>query len=717
MKVNNKVGGFMISEIIPEIIINRNEQQQQHQQHHQSEAQHIENSQKLTNKPAKKRKYAHKTKPNIEYDEEVDERFEMNDSYDENSNQDANINGTDYYESITESPIHSDDELNKSLGSNRSATPKPSFLIKKEANPVSPSASPRASSSPFAYTAKKQLASSLKPKSNKTTKESSQSKQLNSIVNQLATSNTSKLLKSQLEEQFQLQQQQQQLKQSQDMELLQKHQQFMMMQKQMQDEQEFVKQQQMNKNQSLNNYYLCMQHILNACYQQQSSNQQQQQQQHQQMELNKFLSFQNQFQMAPPPAPHPHFFNSSSIMSPIAASTPVNAQFQQLAAAAAAAAAAGQNLSPASSTSSNTSNNTSRFNNASLGEHLQHTTKPTPNDSAISSLMSTSPLSASSMSRMSMSPPLSLSAQLKQPKSSSRHNPSNDSINSMIRIRVGPALPTSKPKQLDAEEKNAEMAQNSSGIARYQCDGCSKSYSTFGGLSKHKQFHCSAQIQKHFTCKYCEKTYTSLGALKMHIRTHTLPCKCKICGKCFSRPWLLQGHVRTHTGEKPFKCDICARAFADRSNLRAHMQTHSDVKKYKCQKCAKTFSRMSLLNKHSINCGSSVGNSSSSSSSASSISNGSTSSSPNSNSLTNSTPSSSKLNAKGKSLLAVSSAEMATAAAVAAVNLLKQPQQNSLAFSKYNPALVSPSSSNGLRYSLFQNTGLDGNIKIEIKND
>ena len=133
---------------------------------------------------------------------------------------------------------------------------------------------------------------------------------------------------------------------------------------------------------------------------------------------------------------------------------------------------------------------------------------------------------------------------------------------------------------------------------RYQCEACNKSYSTFGGLSKHKQFHCASQVKKEFKCKFCEKSYSSLGAMKMHIRTHTLPCKCKLCGKSFSRPWLLQGHIRTHTGEKPFMCPHCGRAFADRSNLRAHLQTHTDVKKYACKRCTKTFSRMSLLLKH-----------------------------------------------------------------------------------------------------------------------
>ncbi|CAL1533631.1 unnamed protein product, partial [Lymnaea stagnalis] len=134
---------------------------------------------------------------------------------------------------------------------------------------------------------------------------------------------------------------------------------------------------------------------------------------------------------------------------------------------------------------------------------------------------------------------------------------------------------------------------------RYFCEACNKSYSTIGGLSKHRQFHCSEHVRKEFACKVCNKSYSSLGALKMHIRTHTLPCKCQVCGKAFSRPWLLQGHVRTHTGEKPFRCSHCGRAFADRSNLRAHLQTHADVKKYACKTCGKTFSRMSLLSKHS----------------------------------------------------------------------------------------------------------------------
>ena len=163
-----------------------------------------------------------------------------------------------------------------------------------------------------------------------------------------------------------------------------------------------------------------------------------------------------------------------------------------------------------------------------------------------------------------------------------------------------PALPHGAlPHQpsIRAQDCGYDVRDSSDGPV-YVCQDCGKSYTTYSGLSKHKQFHCSSTVKKEFSCKQCSKTYTSLGALKMHIRTHTLPCKCQLCGKSFSRPWLLQGHIRTHTGEKPFSCQHCQRSFADRSNLRAHLQTHSDIKKYCCKNCSKTFSRMSLLTKH-----------------------------------------------------------------------------------------------------------------------
>ena len=86
---------------------------------------------------------------------------------------------------------------------------------------------------------------------------------------------------------------------------------------------------------------------------------------------------------------------------------------------------------------------------------------------------------------------------------------------------------------------------------RFECESCGKSYSTYNGLSKHREFHCvAARCRRQFVCPHCvatrpagappAKTYSSTGALKMHIRTHTLPCRCHLCGKAFSRPWLLQ---------------------------------------------------------------------------------------------------------------------------------------------------------------------------------
>ncbi|KAK4880512.1 hypothetical protein RN001_008658 [Aquatica leii] len=87
------------------------------------------------------------------------------------------------------------------------------------------------------------------------------------------------------------------------------------------------------------------------------------------------------------------------------------------------------------------------------------------------------------------------------------------------------------PPTTNAEDLSEKRRQ---GI-RHQCPDCGKSYSTFSGLSKHRQFHCAAGDgpRKSFSCKYCEKVYVSLGALKMHIRTHTLPYVVEESGNVF----------------------------------------------------------------------------------------------------------------------------------------------------------------------------------------
>lgn len=46
---------------------------------------------------------------------------------------------------------------------------------------------------------------------------------------------------------------------------------------------------------------------------------------------------------------------------------------------------------------------------------------------------------------------------------------------------------------------------------RFHCTECNRSYSTFNGLSKHRQFHCASQMKRHFGCKFCERKYSSLG--------------------------------------------------------------------------------------------------------------------------------------------------------------------------------------------------------------
>lgn len=104
--------------------------------------------------------------------------------------------------------------------------------------------------------------------------------------------------------------------------------------------------------------------------------------------------------------------------------------------------------------------------------------------------------------------------------SSISEQPSNATITSTPStysvFRDVTAMSTGAPIEKTPNKSKTEKVTKNS---HYKCQDCSKSYSTYSGLSKHQQFHCPAvegnQAKKIFSCKNCDKVYTSLGKYQL----------------------------------------------------------------------------------------------------------------------------------------------------------------------------------------------------------
>ncbi|XP_030555976.1 sal-like protein 1 [Drosophila novamexicana] len=103
-----------------------------------------------------------------------------------------------------------------------------------------------------------------------------------------------------------------------------------------------------------------------------------------------------------------------------------------------------------------------------------------------------------------------------------------------------------------------------------------------------------------YQCEDCSKCFTTVGALRIHKMIHTgeLPHKCNYCDKRFRTPGQVRVHQRRHTGEKPFKCKVCSLDFTHRETLISHLSRHIGMKRYKCYGCDKNFVVVSGLRAH-----------------------------------------------------------------------------------------------------------------------
>ncbi|XP_068165765.1 zinc finger protein ZFP2-like isoform X2 [Antennarius striatus] len=131
----------------------------------------------------------------------------------------------------------------------------------------------------------------------------------------------------------------------------------------------------------------------------------------------------------------------------------------------------------------------------------------------------------------------------------------------------------------------------------YQCDQCSKIYSSHAGLHSHRASHSD---DSHFLCPQCGKRFKTRDGLEGHLRTHTgeRPYRCPYCPKDFTALAGLNVHVRRHTGERPYVCAVCGKGWPSGGDLQKHMRTHTGERPYVCQDCGKAFSISCHLTEH-----------------------------------------------------------------------------------------------------------------------
>lgn len=122
----------------------------------------------------------------------------------------------------------------------------------------------------------------------------------------------------------------------------------------------------------------------------------------------------------------------------------------------------------------------------------------------------------------------------------------------------------------------------------WECDVCTKSFTTKYFLKKHKRLHTG---EMPYTCEICARTFTFQQSYHKHLLYHSevKPHVCVVCGRAFKELSTLHNHQRIHSGEKPFKCEVCGKCFRQRVSFLVHTRIHTGVMPYKCELCQKTF--------------------------------------------------------------------------------------------------------------------------------
>ncbi|XP_041349548.1 zinc finger protein 665-like isoform X1 [Gigantopelta aegis] len=186
----------------------------------------------------------------------------------------------------------------------------------------------------------------------------------------------------------------------------------------------------------------------------------------------------------------------------------------------------------------------------------------------------------------------------------------------------------------DGEERLNIHMQTHSGLKRYLCIYCEKTFTERSSMVNHKKLHLGRGACK-FICDICGKRFPQRFALRRHKRTHDkksfghkLIQSVKIVSKKKNLETqfktssvegpetklqqaikskvqsinvvVLKKDITSHKGNKTseFKCRFCDLLVYSEDNLVTHMQSHSGLRPFVCLQCGQTFTERSSMVTH-----------------------------------------------------------------------------------------------------------------------
>ncbi|XP_029721384.2 GDNF-inducible zinc finger protein 1 [Aedes albopictus] len=135
------------------------------------------------------------------------------------------------------------------------------------------------------------------------------------------------------------------------------------------------------------------------------------------------------------------------------------------------------------------------------------------------------------------------------------------------------------------------------------CDTCGNSFTTNGGLKRHKYTHNPEELP--YSCTYCPKKYHTRSKLVSHTKRHQgiFDFECPHCGQKKASRYEVNQHIKNvhekQNKSEPIPCTVCQMVFSSKTCLKRHIDVvHMKIKRFTCPICGFLFSQKDHLNRH-----------------------------------------------------------------------------------------------------------------------